>query len=87
MVKVKEKYFKTTQSPAGILVNVNAMIHLKLKLQLKFRNNKNYSSTTVNFHTGLRQETHSLKIKIQVEQMLLHEQGRSLVRHCHVYLA
>jgi len=49
--KVKEKYFRTKYRPAGILLNVNAMISLKCKLQLKFRN-KNYSSMTVNFHTG-----------------------------------
>ena len=30
-----------------MLLNVNAMFCLKFKLQLKFRNNKNYSSITV----------------------------------------
>jgi hypothetical protein len=34
---VKEKYFKTKHRPAGILVNVNAMIYFKLKLQLKLK--------------------------------------------------
>jgi hypothetical protein len=31
---VKEKYFKTTYRPAGVLLNVNAMIHFKNKVQL-----------------------------------------------------
>jgi hypothetical protein len=53
MVKVKEKYFKTKYWPADILVNVDAVIYLRFKLQLKFRNNKNYSSIIVNFHTVL----------------------------------
>ena len=39
--------------PAGILLNVNVMIYLKFKLQLKFRNTKNYSSVILNFHTGV----------------------------------
>jgi hypothetical protein len=47
MVKVKEKYFKTKYRPAGILCNVNAVIYFKLKLQLKFRNNKDYTSIIV----------------------------------------
>jgi hypothetical protein len=46
MVKVKEKYLKTKYMAAGILLSVNAMIYFKFKLQLKFRNNKNYSSIT-----------------------------------------
>ena len=53
MVKVKENYFKTKYLPADILLNVNAVICLKFKLQLEFRNNKNYSYIIVNFHTGL----------------------------------
>jgi len=47
---VKEKYFKTKYRPASILLNVNIMIYLKFKLQLKYRN-KTYSSIIVNFHT------------------------------------
>jgi hypothetical protein len=39
-VKVKEKCFKTNNKPARRLLNVNAMIYLKFKLQLKFRNNE-----------------------------------------------
>jgi len=35
--------------PAGILQNVNVMIYLKFKLQLKSRNTKNYSSIILNF--------------------------------------
>jgi len=53
MEKVKEKYYKTKYTPAGIFPSVNAMIYFKFKLQLKFRNNKNYSSIGINFHTGL----------------------------------
>jgi hypothetical protein len=43
--------------PAGILLNVNAMIYFKFELQLKFRNNKNYYFIIVNFPTDLRQNT------------------------------
>jgi len=32
MVEVKEEYFKTRYRPAGILVNVNAMIYFKVML-------------------------------------------------------
>jgi hypothetical protein len=53
MVKVKENYFKAKCIPAGILLKVNALICLKFKLQLKFRNNKDYSYIIVNFCTGL----------------------------------
>jgi len=52
---VKEEYFKRKYRPAGILINVNAMIYFKGRLQLKFRI-KNYSSTVVNFHAGLHQD-------------------------------
>jgi hypothetical protein len=50
MVKGKEKYFKKKCRSAGILLNVNAVIYLKFKLQLKFRNDKNCSPIIVNFH-------------------------------------
>jgi hypothetical protein len=53
MVKVKENYFRTKCMPAGILLNVKAVICLKCELQLKFRSNKNYSYIIVNFCTGL----------------------------------
>jgi len=43
MVKVKEKYFKAKFRHAGIVLNVNVIICFKFKLQLTFRNNKNYS--------------------------------------------
>ena len=49
-LKVKEKYFKTKRRPAGILLNINIMIYLKFKLQLKYRK-KNFPSIIVNFHT------------------------------------
>jgi hypothetical protein len=64
MVKVKEKYFNTKARPTGILLNVNAMIYFKFKLQLEFRNNKNYSYIIVNFHTVLCYKIYYLKIKI-----------------------
>jgi len=44
---------------------LNAMIYLKFKLQLKFRNNKNYSSIIVNFHTSLHKKTHNVKLKLR----------------------
>jgi len=55
MVRVNEKYFKRKYRPVDILLNVNAMIYFKIKLQLhlKFIKNKIYYSRTVNFHTGL----------------------------------
>jgi len=43
VVRSKEKYCKEKYRPADILLNVNAMSYLKLKLQLKFGNNKNNS--------------------------------------------
>jgi len=46
---VKEKYFAAKYVPAGVLLKNNAMTYSKFKLQLQFRNNKNYSSLTVNF--------------------------------------
>jgi len=49
MSKVNEKYFKTKYRHADILLNVNGMIYIHFKLQLKFVNGKNYSSINVNF--------------------------------------
>jgi hypothetical protein len=39
LVKVKEKYFTTKYTPAGIIhiLKANAMIHFKFKLQLQVR--------------------------------------------------
>ena len=51
--RVEEKYFKTKYRPVGILYIFNAVIHMKFKLQIKFINNKNYSSVILNFRTGL----------------------------------
>ena len=31
MVKMKEKYFKTNYKPAGMLLNVSAVLYLKFK--------------------------------------------------------
>jgi len=50
MLEVKEKYFKTKYRPAGMLLGVNAVICFKLRLQLTFGINKNYSSIIVNFY-------------------------------------
>jgi len=52
MLKVKVKYVKTKYRPAGILLNVNTMIYFRLKLKLRFRSNKNYSSVAVNSRAG-----------------------------------
>jgi hypothetical protein len=49
--KREQKYFKLKYRPTGILINVNCMICLKFKVQLKFRKNNNYSSIIVSFHT------------------------------------
>jgi hypothetical protein len=64
VVNVKEKYFNTQYRPADILLNVNGMIYFKFGLQLKFRNNENYTSLIVNFHTCLLQKYSKLIIKI-----------------------
>ena len=53
MVKVKEKYLIAKYKLEGVLLDVNAAVYFKLKLQLKFRNNKNYFSIIENFRTGL----------------------------------
>jgi hypothetical protein len=42
MANVKAKYFKPKHRPAGILLNVKALMYFKFKLNLKFKNNKNY---------------------------------------------
>jgi len=52
-VNWRKKYFKTKYRPVSILLNVNAMICLKFKLQLQIRNNKNYLFIILKFHTGL----------------------------------
>lgn len=52
--KVKEKYFNTKYKLEVILLDVKAAVYFKFKLQLKFGNNKNYSSISANFHAGLR---------------------------------
>jgi len=41
------------------------MIHFKFKLQLKFRNNENYSSVIVNFHTGYHKKFVNLQLKFR----------------------
>jgi len=53
MVKVKAKYFKKQYWPASILPNFTAMIYSRIKLQIKFRSDKNYSSIVVNFNLDL----------------------------------
>jgi len=52
-VKVKKNYMKSKYRSAGMLLNVNAIIYIKFKLQLKFRHNRSYFSIFVNFCTGL----------------------------------
>jgi len=39
MVKVKEKYFRKKYRPSGMLLDVNAVICFKFRLQLKFGSN------------------------------------------------
>ena len=63
VVKLKEKYFKTKYRPAGILLNVNAMIQFTFKFQLRFRNNKNCSSIIMNFHTHYHNKYINLQLK------------------------
>jgi len=53
VVKVKEKYFKAKYRPAGILLDADAVICFKFRLQLTFGSNKKYSSVTANFRTDL----------------------------------
>ena len=52
VVKVKVKYIKTKYRPAGMLLNVNAVLYLRFKLKLQFRNSKNYTCVAVNSSTG-----------------------------------
>jgi hypothetical protein len=52
MVEMKKNYSKKKHRPLGIL-NVYVMMYWKIKLQLKFRKNNNYSYIIVNFHTRL----------------------------------
>jgi hypothetical protein len=49
--KSEEKYFETKYSLAGTVIHVNGTIYFKFKVQLKFRNNNNYSFITVSVHT------------------------------------
>jgi hypothetical protein len=60
-----EKYFKTKCRSAGLLLNVNAMLYFKFKLQLKYTNNENYSSIIVTFHTGTYI---NLKLKFRINK-------------------
>jgi hypothetical protein len=90
MVRVTEKHFKTECRSAGLLVNVNAILYFKFHLQLKFRNNKNYSSIFVNFQTGtyitlklkfmINKNSHEKKAPhwYNVTALLLKPQKRSL---------
>jgi hypothetical protein len=60
-----EKYFKTKYRAAGLLLTVNTTIYFKFKSQLKFRNNKNYSSIIINFHSGTYM---NLKLKFSMNE-------------------
>jgi hypothetical protein len=73
---VKEKYFKTKHRPTGILLNVNIMIYLKFKLQLKHRN-KTYSLIIVNFHAT---QYINLKLKFRMDE------GYHVKRPIHWYI-
>lgn len=39
-MKVKKNYFKSKYRSAGMLIDINAVIYFKFKLQLKYRYNK-----------------------------------------------
>jgi len=49
MGKVKERYFTLKIQPEGTLLNVCTVIFFRSGLQLKLRNNKDFSSVIVNF--------------------------------------
>jgi hypothetical protein len=51
--KNEEKLLQNNMDLQAYYLNVYAIIYFKFKLQLKLRNNKNYSNIVVNFHTGL----------------------------------
>jgi hypothetical protein len=74
---VKKIYINPKYRPAGILLNVKAIIYFKIKLQLKIRNNKNYFSIIVNLHTWL---------KFRKNKNYLEKGGCSMVL-CHFSLA
>jgi hypothetical protein len=87
MVKVKEKYFKTKYRPVGVLLKCLHYDYFKLGLQLKFRENKCYSSIIVNFHAGLHWKKKKIhQIKIYGERKWSWEEDRWLV-HCHFSVA
>jgi hypothetical protein len=54
MITVKEKYFKLMYLPVGILLIFYGVMYFKFKLRLKFREDRNYRTMIVNWHTGLQ---------------------------------
>jgi len=85
---VKEKFFMTKHRPAGLLLDVVAMIYLKFKIQLKFTNNKTFSFVFVNFHKVCAKKYITLKFKIRDKQNCCEkrEEDLSLVQ-CHFPVA
>jgi hypothetical protein len=66
---VKEKCFMTKHRPAGLLLDVVAMIFFfKFKMQLKFINNKYYSFVIVHLHTVYAKKYITLKLKTRDKQ-------------------
>jgi hypothetical protein len=79
VAKMKENCFKTKYRHAGILLNVNAAIYFKFKLQLKFRNNENYASIIVNsIHIYAKRHT-ELKLNFLVARQPVVGQGLLIV--------
>ena len=69
MSKVKEKYFMTKYRPAGILLNINAMIYFKFKLQLiEFRYNKNFFNCKFPYSFTLKKYT-NIQIKFRTKKL------------------
>ena len=65
MLKAKLKYFMAKHKPAGMLLDVNAVVCFKFRLNLKFGRNKKYSSITANFRTGLAKKYINLQLKFR----------------------
>jgi len=62
--KSEGKIFQGKIQPAGILLNGNAIIYFKFKLQLKLRNRDN-TPIIVNFHTYLGKKCIKLHLKFR----------------------
>jgi hypothetical protein len=64
-------------------LNVYATIYFNFKLQLKLRNNKNYSTVVVNFHTGLSYKCINLKFKIRKNKVTRRREPLTGTVNCH----